>query len=172
MIGFSNFWNTGLWAGLSCAVIATGLLCGAAFGAEPAPQPPPGAETLSLTVDEAMALFLKQNLDLLIAQYGIDSAKGLEVTARLFPNPNLSVDVTGGMTLSFGQVGVLALRIDQLFELAGKRGYRQESAKYGVQSAEAAFADAVRTLGFAVKDAFYHVFQGRQKLELAQLNSV
>ena len=172
MIVFSNTRGTRLRAWLGCAAIAAGLLCGASFGAEPALQSPAGAEALSLTVDEAMALFLKQNLDLLMAQYGIDSAKGLEVTARLFPNPNLSVDVTGGMTLSFGQVGVLALRIDQLFELAGKRGYRQESAKYGVQSAEASFADAVRTLGFAVKDAFYHVFQARQKLELAQLNSV
>src|SRR2546426_3893031 len=133
MIGLSNTCGTRLRAWLGCAAIATGLLCGASFGAEPALQSPAGAETLSLTVDEAMALFLKQNLDLLMAQYGIDSAKGLEVTARLFPNPNVSVDVTGGMTLSFGQVGVLALRIDQLFELAGKRGYRQGNAQNGVK---------------------------------------
>jgi len=171
MIGFSNTHGTRLCAWLGCAAIATGLLCSASFGAEPAPQPPAGAGTFSLTVDEAMGLFLKQNLDLLIAQYGIDSAKGLEVTTRLFPNPTLSADVTGSMTESFGQVGVLAFRIDQLFELAGKRGYRQESAKYGVQSAEASFADAVRTLGFAVKDAFYHVFQAKQKLDLARQNS-
>src|SRR5206468_5511580 len=118
MISFSNIRGKGLRSGLGYAAIGAVLLCGGSFGAEPARQPPPGAETLSLTVDEAMALFLKHNLDLLIAQYGIDSAKGLEVTARLFPNPNLSVDVTGGTTLSFGQVGVLALRIDQLFELA------------------------------------------------------
>jgi len=171
MSGFSNTCCTRLRAGLGCAAIATGLLCSASFGAEPAPQPLASGGTISLTVDEAMGLFLKQNLDLLIAQYGIDSAKGLEVTARLFPNPNLSMDVTGSMTQSFGQVGALALRIDQLFELAGKRGYRQESARYGVQSAEASFADAVRTLGFAVKDAFYHVVQAKQKLELAKQNS-
>ena len=171
MIGFSNTHGTRLCAWLGCAAIVTGLLCSASFGAEPAPRPPASAGAVSLTVDEAMGLFLKQNLDLLIAQYGIDSAKGLEVTARLFPNPTLSADVTGSMTQSFGQVGVLALRIDQLFELAGKRGHRQESARYGVQSAEASFADAVRTLGFAVKDAFYHVVQAKQKLELAKQNS-
>ncbi len=171
MIGFSNIHGSCLRAGFGCAALATMLLCGAAFGAEPAPQLPPVAATLSLTVDEAMALFLKQNLDLLLAQYGIDSAKGLEVTTKLFPNPNLSVDVTGSMTESFHDVGVLAFRVDQLFELAGKRGYRQESARFGVQSAEAAFVDAVRTLGFAVKDAFYHVLQARQKLELAKQNS-
>lgn len=171
MIGFSNTRGTKRRAWLCCATIATVLLCGASFGAEPAPQPPPGAATLSLTVGDAMALFLKQNLDLLIAQYGIDSAKGLEVTSKLFPNPTLSVDVTGSRTLSFHDVGVLAGRIDQLFELAGKRGYRQESARYGVLSAEASFADAVRTLGFAVKDVFYHVLQAKQKLELAKENS-
>src|SRR3989442_8298437 len=125
MIGFSNTHGTRLCAWLGCAAIATGLLCSVSFGAEPAPQPPASAGTISLTVDEAMGLFLKQNLDLLIAQYGIDSAKGLEVTARLFPNPNLSVDVTGGMTLSFWQGGVLALGVDQLFGLGGKKGHRE-----------------------------------------------
>src|SRR3989442_7143314 len=115
MIGFSNTHGTRLCAWLCCAAIATGLLCGASFGAEPAPQPLASGGTISLTVDEAMGLFLKQNLDLLIAQYGIDSAKGLEVTARLFPNPNLSVDVTGGVTPAFGPVGGLSLRVYQLF---------------------------------------------------------
>src|SRR3989449_8857782 len=103
-------------------------------------MPPAIAGAISLTVDEAMGLFLKQNLDLLIAQYGIDSAKGLEVTARLFPNPNLSVDVTGGMTLSFGQGGVLALRVDQRFELAGERGYREARRRDGRPTAGAALA--------------------------------
>src|SRR3989442_2094283 len=125
MSGFSNTCCTRLRAGLGCAAIATGLLCSVSFGAEPAPQPPASAGTISLTVDEAMGLFLKQNLDLLIAQYGIDSAKGLEVTARLFPNPNLSVDVTGGETLSFGPVGVLGLPIDQRLEIAPQRGSPQ-----------------------------------------------
>src|SRR5947208_3630047 len=80
MMGFSNTGDTALRAWFCCAAIGTGLLCGAALGAEPVPQPPASAGTLSLTVDEATALFLKQNLDLLIAQYGIESARGLEVT--------------------------------------------------------------------------------------------
>ena len=150
-----------------------GVLLGsvATVRAEPLPSETPPAEVFTLTVDEAMALFLKQNLDLLMAQYGVDSAKGLEVTAKLFPNPTLSADLTGSHTQSFHDVGALGLRLDQLFELAGKRGYRQESARFAVLSAEAAFADAVRTLGFAVKDTFYHVLQAKQKLDLARQNS-
>src|SRR5205814_3691832 len=96
-----------------------------------APIEPTGAEVLSLTVDDALALFLKRNLDLLMAQYGIESAKGLEVTARLFPNPVLSLDGTGSTTKSLHQVGALSGRVDQLFELAGKRRYRMESARFG-----------------------------------------
>ena len=126
---------------------------------------------LSLSEDEATALFLKQNLDLLIAHYGIESAKGLEVTARLFPNPILSVDTSTSTTRSINRTGSLTARVDQLFELAGKRAYRQESARYATQSAEAAFSDAVRTLGFSVREAFYKVLQTQRKLDLARESS-
>jgi cobalt-zinc-cadmium efflux system outer membrane protein len=157
-------------SGIAALVVV--LLCAAPLlAAEPLPPETPQSEVLTLTVDEAMALFLRQNLDLLMAQYGIDSAKGLEVTSKLFPNPTLSADMTGSTTKSFHDVGSGALRVDQLFELAGKRGYRQESARFAVLSAEAAFADAVRTLGFAVKDTFYHALQAKQKLDLARQNS-
>ena len=41
--------------------------------------------------------------------------------------------------------------------MAGKRGFRVESAEYGAQSAEAGFEDTLRQLSFAVKDAYYRV---------------
>src|SRR5881275_1589050 len=69
-------------------------------------------DVLTLTVDDALGLFLKRNLDLLMAQYGIEFAKGLEVTAKLFPNPVLSVDGTGSTTKSLHQVGALSGRVD------------------------------------------------------------
>ena len=40
MIGFPNIGDTGLRAWFCCAAIGTGVLCGGAFGAEPALQPP------------------------------------------------------------------------------------------------------------------------------------
>jgi cobalt-zinc-cadmium efflux system outer membrane protein len=57
-----------------------------------------------------------------------------------------------------------------LFELAGKRGYRIESAGFGTQSAEAAFEDAVRQLGFTVKDTYYRVQLAQRRLVLAEEN--
>lgn len=151
---------------------------GWAQAAEPSPAPasiaagslvPP---VVRLNLSEAMALFLKQNLDLLIAKYGIDSSKGQQITARLFPNPVAQIgnvaSFTQGNTLA--KTGALTVQVQQLFELAGKRGYRIESAGFGVQSAEADFEDAVRQLGFTIKDAYYRVLVAQRRLALAEEN--
>jgi cobalt-zinc-cadmium efflux system outer membrane protein len=135
-----------------------------------APTPP--VKTLRLSLDEAIGLFLRQNLDLLIAKFGIESKKGQEITARLFPNPVAFIGTQSsyvqGYTLS--NSGQLFWQIQQLFELAGKRGYRMESAGLGTQSAEADFEDAVRQLSFAVKDAYYRIQRADRRLALAEEN--
>jgi cobalt-zinc-cadmium efflux system outer membrane protein len=123
-------------------------------------------------MNDVLGLFIRQNLDVLIAKYGIEYTKGQEVTARLFPNPLLSVGTlssyTQGRTLS--NSGQLFTQVAQLFELAGKRGYRIESAEFGTQSAEAAFENAVRQLGFTVKDTYYRIQLAQRRLVLAEEN--
>ena len=132
----------------------------------------PSTSTLRVSLEAAIGLFLRQNLDLLIAKYGIEFSKGQQITARLFPNPVGSMGLVSspvqGRTL--GNSGQVSPQIQQLFELAGKRGYRIESAEFGLQSAEAAFEDAVRQLSFAVKDAYYRTQLGRRRLVLAEEN--
>ena len=49
------------------------------------------SKPLRLSMNDALGLFIRQNLDVLIAKYGIEYTKGQEVTARLFPNPLLSI---------------------------------------------------------------------------------
>lgn len=121
---------------------------------------------LKLSLDDALALFLKQNLELLIVKYGIDSAKGRAMTAGLFPNPTLSINTLSAYTqkCNLGRCGAIMAVLSQLFEVAGKRGFRVESAGFGTRSAEARFEDSVRKLRFAVKDAYYRVQVGRQHL--------
>lgn len=139
---------------------------------ESAAKSAPAAQALRLSLDDAIALFLRQNLDLVISKYGIDYSKGQQITARLFPNPLASFGTlssfTQGRTLS--NSGQLFAQVQQLFELAGKRGYRIESAGYGAQSAEAAFEDAVRQLSFTVKDAYYRIQLAQRRLILAEEN--
>ena len=133
---------------------------------------PRATTSARLSLNDALALFLQQNLDVLIAKYGIEYSKGQQITARLFPNPVMSIGTlssyTQGRTLSTG--GQLFFQAQQLFELAGKRGYRIESAGFGAQSAEAAFEDAVRQLGFTVKDSYYRVQLAQRRLALAEEN--
>jgi cobalt-zinc-cadmium efflux system outer membrane protein len=155
--------------GMMTILPASGRFARAADTASTGPLAPPVAR---LNLSEAMALFLKQNLDLLIARYGIESSKGQQITARLFPNPVLQVgnvaSFTQGNTLA--KTGGITTQVQQLFELAGKRGYRIESAGFGVQSAEADFENAVRQLGFTIKDAYYRVLVAQRRLALAEEN--
>jgi len=157
------------------SVIILSVLIASAYpsSASPAPeQAVVASKALRLSLNDALGLFVSQNLDVLIAKYGIEYTKGQEVTARLFPNPLLSVGTvssyTQGRTLS--NSGQLVTQVAQLFELAGKRGYRIESAGFGTQSAEAAFEDAVRQLGFTVKDTYYRVQLAQRRLALAEEN--
>src|SRR6185295_20292736 len=62
------------------------------------PSPTPGMNVVRFSIDEALALFRKQNLDLLAARYGIENSKGLQITARLFPNPVLNIGTLSAMT--------------------------------------------------------------------------
>jgi outer membrane protein, heavy metal efflux system len=164
-----------------CAVLLAILLCGPSFAASPevfgadtsSKLPPVGSmPSIRLSLDEAVALFLRQNLDLLITKFGIDYAKGQQITASLFPNPVASI----GTLASFAgprtpsNSGQLSFQVQQLFELAGKRGYRIESAGYGAQSSEANFEDAIRQLGFTVKDAYYRIQLAQRRLALAEEN--
>lgn len=161
-----------------CSIIVLSVLSLSAYpssAASPSPAPEQAtvaSKALRLSVTDALGLFVSQNLDVLIAKYGIEYTKGQEVTARLFPNPLLSVGTlssyTQGRTLS--NSGQLFTQVAQLFELAGKRGYRIESAGFGTQSAEAAFEDAVRQLGFTVKDTYYRTQLAQRRLVLAEEN--
>jgi len=133
------------------------------------PAPPP---VLRLSLNETIALFLRQNFDLIISSFGIDSAKGQQITARLFPNPTLIVNTAASFTqgLTPSNSGQISPQIQQLFEMAGKRGYRIESAAFGTQSAEANFEDAIRQLGFTLKDAYYRVQLAQRRLAIAEEN--
>ena len=145
---------------------------GAASSSSMSDQTTMAQKALRLSVNDALSLFVNQNLDVLIAKYGIEYSKGQQITAALFPNPVASIGTlssyTQGRTLS--NSGQLFSQVSQLFELAGKRGYRIESAGFGTQSAEAAFEDAVRQLGFTVKDTYYRIQLAQRRLVLAEEN--
>ena len=165
------------WASY-CTSLLAGLLLGlptqAGSAATPLASPAEQrtAASIRLSLTDALALFLQHNLDVLIAKYGIEYSKGQQITARLFPNPVMSIGNVASFTQgrTAGNSGQMFVQAQQLFELAGKRGYRIESAGFGAQSAEASFEDAVRQLGFTVKDSYYRVQLAQRRLALAEEN--
>ena len=136
---------------------------------KPAPSFP-SAKIMQISLSEAMELFLKQNLDLIIAHYGIDAAKGRQITARLFPNPTLNVNTLSAYTqgCQMSTCGAVGPSVTQLFEVAGKRGYRIRAAELDALSVEARFEDAVRQLGFTLKDSYFRVQRQRGHLSIDQ----
>ncbi|GJL70207.1 MAG: RND transporter [Nitrospirales bacterium] len=128
--------------------------------------------TLRLSLKEAMEIFIRQNFDLLIARYGIERAKGAKITAGLFPNPVLSTIKGAAFTQNqaFEDTQFITPILEQTFLTAGKRGYRVESAGYGVRSAESDFADSTRNLVLAVKDGYFRIQLAKQRLALALEN--
>lgn len=158
-------------------MLAMSSLQGTTSATQPGADHPakPGSHapaSVRVSLPEALSLFLKQNLDLLIAKYGIEYNKGHQITARLFPNPFLSIGTqsswTQGNTIT--RSGEIQTQVQQLFEIAGKRGYRIESAAFGTQSAEANFEDAVRQLSFTLKESYYRVQLAQRRLALAEEN--
>ncbi len=150
------------------------LASGTAFAAGPeGPKTAiPAPSILRLSLNEALALFLRQNLDLIMTGFGIDYARGQQITARLFPNPVFSLGTvasfTQGRTLT--NSAQIYPNVQQLFEMAGKRGYRIESAAFGAQSSEGNFENAIRQLGVTVKDAYFRVQLAQRRLALAEEN--
>ena len=137
---------------LSCA-----LLCAA--GASRAEEPP--AERV--TLGQALDLVQTQNPDTLAARLQIAEAEAERLAARLYANPNLSVDagdIAIGRTtppgLSVGQTIGSTVRLDQPLVLWGKRGLRIAGAEAGIATAKEQERDTVRQLRSAVKDAFFH----------------
>ena len=140
------------------------------------------AQTVGLTVDEALAIFYKRNLDLIAAQYNIDQAHAQELIAGAIPNPTFSFQVSeitrntnNGATavgcnhnpgVSCGPAEYFSF--SQLIEVAGKRGLRIQSSGLATQAAENDFRDAERIFSNMVRDAYYGLLQAQENRWLAQ----
>ena len=127
----------------------------------------------SITVSDAVSIFLQQNFQLIAARYDIDTAEAEKLTARLRPNPQISVGFSGlplnlsGNLLTEQQY---SYAISQTFELGGKRSKRIGFASANSDVARAQFEMAVWQLTNDLKKKFYTVILNQSLLNLAQEN--
>jgi cobalt-zinc-cadmium efflux system outer membrane protein len=116
---------------------------------------------------------LQQNLELVAARYDIDLADAEKLTARLRPNPELTIessDLPLGLSGSFLKQQTISYGISQTFELGGKRNKRIDAANANSDLARAQFQMVAWQLTNDVKRKFYAVLLAESLLNLAKEN--
>lgn len=136
-------------------------------------QQTPALAKKSITISDAVSIFLQQNLQLVAARYDIDTADAEKLTARLRPNPQISADFADlplGFTGKFFTERQYSYGISQTFELAGKRRKRIDAANANAELARAEFQTVLWQLTNDLKKKFYAVLLAQSLLKLANDN--
>ncbi len=130
-----------------------------------------------LTIDQAVAEALEKNISLLAERYNVSVAEAHSITARLRPNPVVSVggdhlDVLGTDYNEINRAGPqeFNFRTDFVFERGGKRRSRMEVAENARSLAQLQLVNTIRGLVLDVQSAFVDVQLARDSLALAQEN--
>lgn len=141
----------------------------------PAPKDRRGID--ERTLDQAVVEAMEKNLGLLAERFNIAIADARMITARLRPNPVLSIggdhlDVLGTGNNSVNNAGPAeySLRTDFVIERGGKRTSRIETAASAKGVAEFQFLDALRALKNEVQSAGVEVLLAKANLGLAEEN--
>lgn len=133
------------------------------------------APVQELTIQQAVAEALEKNLTVLAEKYSVPIAEARIITARLRPNPVLSLD---GDHLPLAGTGFskengagppeYAIRTDFVFERGAKRQRRIDVAEAAVSTAQLQFLNTVRSVVLEVQSAFIDLLQAKADLALAQ----
>ena len=147
-------------------LLSLGTAAGAA-SAQPFAVPP------RLSLDEALRLAHARNPTLAAARIVVEAAGGDRLDARLRPNPALTVDTENYPLFEPGRPSFLnnqqlTIRLDQEFELAGRRRLRTEVADANVTIAEASAHDQLRRLDLAVRESYLAIVLAEADVEVAQ----
>jgi len=132
------------------------------------------ADTLLLTLPQAEKLFIQNNYQLIAQNYQRDQARADIITAKLFDNPQLSVETqlynknTKRFFETSNKNGEYQGSISQLFKLAGKRNKNIQVAQAGVKLAEYQYFDLIRTLRYSLRSNFYKTYYAQQSAKLYQ----
>jgi cobalt-zinc-cadmium efflux system outer membrane protein len=130
-----------------------------------------------MTIGQAVAEAVEKNVGLLAERANIAIAEARVITARMRPNPSLSLSAnhldalgSGFDSDNAGGPSEFTAHTDFTVERGGKRALRTEAAQAARTVAELQFQNAVRTLKLDVQSAFVDVLLAKETLELARKN--
>ena len=135
-------------------------------------------DTLRLTLPQAEALFLKNNLSLLAAQYNVNAGEALIQQAKAWDNPVLATEQnlydgkffrhSKGSAAIPQDGGQVYLSLSQVIRTAGKRGLQVQLAQDDARSAQARFNDLLRNLHYILTTDFNSLAQLQSNAQLLQ----
>ena len=133
-------------------------------------------DSISISLDSAEHIFLKNNLLLLAQKYNVDAQKALIIQAKLLPNPNFSYskgplipinDDQSNFTYSnFFYNSESQVSVSQLILLAGKRNKQIKIAEANAQLAEFQLFDLIRTLKYTLRSDFFNIYYLQQSAKV------
>lgn len=117
-----------------------------------------------ITLEEALARFAQNNLELAVARTRLDQARASATQAGAFPNPELSAT-----SERLGNAGTdlseTYLNVSQRVEWSGARGARRTSALHSAQAAAFRLEEDSTRLAFQVKRAYVAALMAEARLE-------
>jgi outer membrane protein, heavy metal efflux system len=131
---------------------------------------------LIVTEQQVLALFYQRNLDLIAANFNIDSAEAQEIIAGALPNPVFSFAVSSLSPAIFNNenrnaaLPAISPQVQLLIETAGKRRLRVESSELATEAITYDLQDTARILTNAVRRNFYGLLLAQKNLELSNEN--
>lgn len=139
----------------------------------PRQQTPATPQKRSITISDAVSIFLQQNLQLVAARYDIDTVDAEKLTARLRPNPQVGIS-SSGVPLNFKgpffPQQTFSYEVSQTIEMGGKRQKRIDAANANSDVAQAQFQVVVWQMTNDVKKKFYAVLLAKSLLDLSNEN--
>jgi cobalt-zinc-cadmium efflux system outer membrane protein len=138
---------------------------------------PPINQTVTLSEQQAIALFYQRNLDLIAANFNIDVTETQGIIAAAIPNPvfnfnisSLSPEIFNGANSNQTALPALSPQLSQLIETAGKRRLRIESSELATEAVTFDLQDTLRTLTNAVRRDYYNLLLAQKTAQMASDN--
>ena len=145
-------------------IIGLVLTLGAVVMAAGPCAPAAAAEPTRLTLEECLALALKNNPDILSAGQALDAARGRSLQAAALPNPELLASAEGlPLTKNAGEKEI-SVGVQELFEFPGKRALRRTISRYEEEAAALDLERVRSQVRARVKSAYFEAAAGQQRL--------
>jgi cobalt-zinc-cadmium efflux system outer membrane protein len=155
----------------AAALLASAPGARAQSSAAARPAAAPAESTVALTIDDAVREALDHNLALAADRYSVDVARARIVTARLRPNPVLTLSAMLPDATVFAEnisPREEVLRTDVVIEGGGKRQRRIDVAEAALSVEELQLLNAMRELVLDIQNACIDVVQAQQNVALAR----